>query len=111
MMFQVFGTKKCKETQKAIRFFKERRIPYQFIDFAEKSLSYGELKNILEFYTLDELIDIESYEYKKRNFEYINHDKEDIALEFPLILKTPIIRINRKVKIGFSKEDLESWGV
>ena len=110
-MFQVFGTKKCKNTQKAIRFFKERRILYQFIDFNVKKLSYGELKNILEYYAIDDIIDTESREYKINNFQYIHHEKEDIAIEHPLVLKTPIIRINRKVKIGFSEEDILSWGV
>ena len=35
MNIQIFGTKKCNDTKKAERFFKERRIPYQFIDLKE----------------------------------------------------------------------------
>jgi len=110
-MFQVFGTKKCKETQRAIRFFKERRIQYQFIDLTIKGLSYGELKNILEYYSYDDIINVESREYKVNNFQYIQHDKEDIALNYPLILHTPIIRINRKVKLGFKNDDILNWGL
>ena len=41
MNIQIFGIKKCNDTKKAERFFKERRIPYQFIDLKEKSLSKG----------------------------------------------------------------------
>ena len=37
MNIQIFGTKKCNDTKKAERFFKERRIKYQFIDLKEKS--------------------------------------------------------------------------
>ena len=33
---QIFGTKKCNDTKKAERFFKERGIKYQFIDMKEK---------------------------------------------------------------------------
>ena len=36
MNIQIFGTKKCNETKKAERFFKERGIKYQFVDMKEK---------------------------------------------------------------------------
>ena len=36
MNIQIFGTKKCNDTKKAERFFKERGIKYQFIDMREK---------------------------------------------------------------------------
>ena len=35
----IYGTKKCGETRKAIRFFQERRIEVQFRDLAEKPLA------------------------------------------------------------------------
>ena len=41
MYIQIFGTKKCNETKKAERFFKERGIKYQFIDMKEKGMSKG----------------------------------------------------------------------
>ena len=34
MNIQIFGTKKCNDTKKAERFFKERGIKYQYIDIA-----------------------------------------------------------------------------
>ena len=36
MNVQIFGTKKCNDTKKAERFFKERGIKFQFIDMKEK---------------------------------------------------------------------------
>ena len=41
MNIQIFGTKKCNDTKKAERFFKERGIKYQFIDMKEKGMSKG----------------------------------------------------------------------
>ena len=41
MNVQIFGTKKCNDTKKAERFFKERGIKYQFIDMKEKGMSKG----------------------------------------------------------------------
>ena len=45
-MIQVFGTKKCNDTKKAERFFKERNIKFQFIDMKEKGMSKGELTSV-----------------------------------------------------------------
>lgn len=46
MNIQIFGTKKCNDTKKAERFFKERGIKYQFIDLKEKGMSKGELTSV-----------------------------------------------------------------
>ena len=46
MNIQIFGTKKCNDTKKAERFFKERNIKFHFRDLAEKGISKGELNNI-----------------------------------------------------------------
>ena len=39
MNIQIFGTKKCFDTKKAQRYFKERGIRFQFIDMKEKGMS------------------------------------------------------------------------
>lgn len=46
MNIQVFGTKKCFDTKKVQRYFKERGIKFQFIDLNEKGLSKGEYNSV-----------------------------------------------------------------
>ena len=46
MNIQIFGTKKCNDTKKAQRFFKERGIKFQFIDMKEKGMSKGEYTSV-----------------------------------------------------------------
>ncbi len=48
MNIQIFGTKKCNDTKKAERFFKERGIKFQFVDMKEKGLSKGELNAVTQ---------------------------------------------------------------
>ena len=48
MNVQIFGTKKCNDTKKAERFFKERGIKYQFIDMKEKGMSTGEFNSVAQ---------------------------------------------------------------
>lgn len=99
-MIQVFGTKKCKDTNKAIRFFKERRVQFQFVDLNEKDVSKGELNNIRRFIDIEDLIDKNGKEFKKLNLEYMVYDTEEKLLEYPLLFKTPIVRTKQKACLG-----------
>ena len=46
MNIQIFGTSKCFDSKKAMRYFKERGIKYQWIDMKEKGLSKGEYTKV-----------------------------------------------------------------
>lgn len=48
MNIQIFGTKKCNDTKKVERFFKERGIKYQFIDMKTKGMSKGEFTSVAQ---------------------------------------------------------------
>lgn len=109
MNIQIFGTKKCNDTKKAERFFKERGIKFHYRDFAEKGMSKGELDNIKRVFDVEDLIDKEGKEYKKRNLQYIIHDIEEELLSDPLLFKTPIVRNGNQVTIGFEPEIWKSW--
>lgn len=109
MTIQIFGTKKCKETQKAIRFFKERRIPTQFIDLTEKEISRGELNAIKRFFPIEDLIDTEGREYERQNLQYMKFNIEEKLLENPLLFVTPIVRSSQGVTIGHDPDLWKSW--
>ena len=46
MNIQIFGSSKSFDTKKAERWFKERRIKYQYIDLYAKGLSLGEYRSV-----------------------------------------------------------------
>jgi arsenate reductase-like glutaredoxin family protein len=106
---QIFGTRKCKETQKAERFFKERNIPYHFRDLTEKGISKGELNNISNVITIEELIDKEGKQFEKRNLKFMVFNIEEELLSDPLLFKTPIVRNGRLVTVSFSPEIWKKW--
>lgn len=109
MNIQIIGTKKCKETQKAERYFKERRIQFHFRDLNEKGLTKGELENILRFVSLEDLIDRESKRFKDRGMQYMVFDIEEELLSDPLLLKTPIVRNGSLVTVGYKPEIWKKW--
>jgi len=109
MNIQLFGTKKCKETQKAERYFKERGIPFQFKDLNEKGLAKGELENISRVIPLDDLINRESKRFKDRGMQFMVFDIEEELLADPLLLKTPIVRNEKLVTIGYKPTVWKEW--
>lgn len=109
MPIQIFGTKKCQDTRKAERYFKERKIPVQFVDLTVRGLSQGELNKVKQVIGLENLIDKEGKEYAKRNLKYMVHDVEEMLLTVPLLLKTPIVRNKNAVTVGYCPDVWKSW--
>ncbi|NMB81119.1 MAG: ArsC family transcriptional regulator [Ignavibacteria bacterium] len=109
MNIQIIGTKSCNDTRKAERYFKERRIPFHFRDLNEKGLAKGELENILRKFSLEELIDRDGKQFKKRNMQYMRFDIEEELLNDSLLLKTPIVRNGSEVTIGYQPDIWKKW--
>lgn len=112
MNIQIFGAKKCFDTKKAERYFKERNIKYQLIDLKEKPMSKGEYVSVKQAVGgLDAMLDP-----KSRNqdalalIRYIaEEDKDEKVLENQSVLKTPIVRNGKKATIGYRPEIWKSW--
>ena len=109
MNIQIIGTKGCRDTQKAERFFKERRILFHLRDLNEKGLAKGELENITRVIPLEELLDREGKQFKKRNLQYMVFNLEEELLSDPLLLKTPIVRNGKDSTLGFQPEIWKKW--
>ncbi len=109
MNIQIIGTKKCKDTKKAERFFKERRIKFQFRDLNIKGISKGELDNISRVIPIEDLLDKEGKQFKKRNLEFILYNTAEELISDPLLLKTPIVRNGNLATIGHQPEIWNDW--
>lgn len=109
MNIQVFGVKKCQDTRKAERYFKERGIAFQFIDLNVRGLSKGELDKVKAAVGLENMIDKDSKEYAKRNLKYIVHDIEEMLLAYPALLKTPIVRNGARATLGYCPDVWRDW--
>jgi len=111
MNIQIFGVKKCFDTQKAERYFKERKIKYQLIDLNQKTLSKGELNSVKTSVGINNLINIKVKEYKTLNLDNIRSTdlKEEILLNNPKLYNTPIVRNGKIATVGYKPEIWENW--
>jgi arsenate reductase-like glutaredoxin family protein len=106
---QIFGTLKCQETRKAQRYFKDRRIPYQFVDVAQKGLSRGELKSLKAAVGIDNLIDRDGKVYTQKNLKYLTHDAEEELFNDASLLKTPVVRNGAQATVGYQPDVWKTW--
>ena len=110
MNIQIFGTKKCQDTRKAERYFKERGIAFHYIDLTVRGLSKGELDKVrASAGGLEALLDKEGREYARLNLKYMVHNVEDMLLRYPLLLRTPIVRCGAKAAVGYQPQIWQSW--
>lgn len=112
MNIQIFGKSKCFDTKKAERYFKERRIKYQFIDLLRYGLSGKEFDAVLRGVGgIDNLIDWTSKNETITLMKYMDdvRAKEDKVFDSPELMRTPIVRNGKAVTLGYCPEIWSQW--
>lgn len=112
MNIQIFGTKKCNDTKKAERFFKERGIKFQFIDMKEKGMSKGELTSVASANGgVSGMIDPGAKDKDAvALIQYISdEDKLEKLLENQQIIKTPVVRNGKQSTLGYQLDVWKGW--
>ena len=112
MNIQIFGTKKCNDTKKAERFFKERGIKYQFTDMKEKGISKGEFTSVAQVNGgLENMINWEGRDKDTLALiKYISdEDQLTKVLENPQVIKTPVVRNGKQSTLGYQPNVWKSW--
>ena len=112
MNIQIFGTKKSFDTKKAQRYFKERRIKFQFIDLREKEMNKGELQSVMRAVGgLDALIDPKAKDQDTVTLiTYLaESQKFDKLLENQQILREPIVRNGKQATVGYEPDTWKTW--
>jgi arsenate reductase (glutaredoxin) len=112
MEVQIFGTRKCKDTQKAIRFFKERRVRIHQVDLAERAASPGELRRFEQKFGAEALLDRQGKRFRDRGL-HVAHlpDAKILTLlvDDPLLLRTPLVRFGHQLTIGPAEPTWREW--
>lgn len=112
MNIQIFGRKKCFDTKKAERYFKERGIKFQSVDINSKGLSRGELDSVLRSVgSLEALIDAKNVSQDAVLLKYLSseEDKKEKLLENPSLFKTPVVRNGKQATVGYCPEIWAQW--
>ena len=109
MNIQIFGKSKCFDTKKAERYFKERRIKYQFIDLPRYGISRRELESVMRSVGLDELIDSKAPDADLLKYMSSDADRIERLLEYPDNIRTPIVRNGKLATVGYCADIWKTW--
>ncbi len=111
MNIQIYAGKKNFDTQKAERYFKERRIPFQSLDLEKHRLGEREIRLMLDAVGMEKLIDREDKKVKEHPACYFDRAEMLIPAiqENPWLLKTPIVRNGNRITQGYAPEEWDKW--
>lgn len=111
MNIQIYCGKKNFDAQKAERWFKERRIPFQSLDLKKHRLGEREIRLMIDAIGMENLIDRTDKKVKEHPACY--YDRAEMLIpaiqEAPWLLKVPIVRNGNKLTSGYRPEVWEQW--
>jgi len=111
MNIQIYGARKCFDTKKAERYFKERKCKYQYIDLHKYGLSKGEFGSVKAVIGLPELMNTKSKEYKTLNMKQIGIGTvaAEVLFQNPKLYCSPIVRNGKQSTVGYRPEIWKEW--
>lgn len=111
MNIQIYCGKKNFDAQKAERYFKERRIPFQTLDLKKHKLGEREIRMMISAIGIEKLIDRDDKKVKEHPACY--YDREDLLIpaiqENPWLIRVPIVRNGNKMTIGYQPDIWAQW--
>ena len=109
MNIQIYGKSKCFDTKKAERYFKERRVKYQYIDLPRYGMGRRELESVRAAVGLAALIDPKAPDGDLIKYLASDADRFEKLLEYPDNIATPIVRNGKKATVGFAPDVWKTW--
>jgi len=110
MAIQIYCGKNF-NTQKAERFFKERRVSYQRIDILKYGIGKRELESVAAAVGLEALCDRDTKEFRESVVAYTQDRARilDGLRENPKLLRLPLVRCGKLATAGLTPETWQKW--
>lgn len=110
MNIQIYGSQKSFDTKKAERYFKERKITYQYINIHEFGMSKSVFEAAKRSIPLEDMIDRKAKAYQTLFMDYIDESKREATLlENPILFMTPIVRNAKDFTLGYCPDVWKEW--
>ncbi len=107
-MIKVYGIKTCGSVKKALKFFKDNAIEYEFIDLKKEPVSCDKIDEWLAKVDIDTLFNNRGTKYRTLKLKELNLDndgKREWLCKENLLIKRPVIELeNGDVVVAFDEE-------
>jgi arsenate reductase len=109
---QIFGRRDSRPTQRALRFFSERRIPVSLVDVGVRPPAPAELRRFSQRFGVSALLDSDAAAYRDAGLAYLRMDDEEVferVLANPGLLRLPLARDGSEMSIGVDETAWKRW--
>ena len=107
-MIVVFGLTNCDSCRKALTWLKNQKIEYHFIDYRKNKLEESKLSNWINDVGWENILNRRSSTWrdlsKKIKGGLTADSAKTLMLEFPTLIKRPIIETGGRILVGFKEE-------
>jgi len=104
---KVYGIKTCGSVRKALKFFKENGIDFEFVDLKKESVNKQKILSWLKKTELNKLFNNKGTKYRTLKLKDLNLDDEGkiewLARE-NMLIKRPVIEYGEDVIVAFDEE-------
>ena len=104
---KVYGIKTCGSVKKALKFFNEKGIDYEFIDLKKTPVGCEKIDEWLDKVDINILFNKKGTKYRQLKLKELNLDEKGMRewlCKENLLIKRPVIEFDDKVIVGFDEE-------
>lgn len=109
-MITVYGIKNCDSVKKALRFFKNNQIEYEFVDFKATPVGCDTISTWLTHVEMTTLLNTRGTTYRTLKMKELDLDenaKKEYLCEHNLLIKRPVIHYQNRLIVGFNLSQYE----
>ena len=104
---KVYGIKTCGSVKKALKFFKDHDIAYEFVDFRKEPVGLDTINTWLKQVSLAVLFNNKGTKYRTLKLKELNLDdaqKIQWLADENMLIKRPVIEFEDQVIVAFDEE-------
>jgi len=109
---QVFGLEKDRTTRAAIRFFKERRVEYSFVDLRRRPIAAAELRRFVARLGAEACADTTGDAWRDAGLGYLRMTDDELMTKLLAdvrLLRLPLVRHGTDVSAGRAEPTWKEW--
>ncbi len=104
----IYGIKTCGSVRKALKFFKDNKINFDFVDLKKEPVDINKIENWLKKTDINKLFNSRGTKYRVLKLKELNleeNDKKEWLVKENLLIKRPVIEYKNDVIVGFNEDE------
>jgi Spx/MgsR family transcriptional regulator len=109
---KIYGIKTCGSVKKAIKFFKDNGIDFEYINFRQTPATKKQISNWLTKTDIKTLLNTKGTKYRTLKLKDLNlndSQKQEWLEKENLLIKRPVIEFNNELIVGFNEEKYQDF--